>query len=168
MPLTDLAVRNAKLSDKSFKLSDGFGLYLLITKTGKYWRMNYRFAGKQKTLAFGTYPEVSLSNARDRVSEARKQLLNDIDPSLVKAVKKLSKLEAAENTFQAVANEWYAKKIATWAPTTAAKVKRYLEKDVFPILGKRPIKDINSRTKFVFQIINRRIRSGFLLLRLLH
>jgi integrase len=144
MPLTDLAVRNAKLSDKSIKLSDGFGLYLLITKTGKYWRMNYRFAGKQKTLAFGTYPEVSLSNARDRVSEARKQLLNDIDPSLVKAVKKLSKLEAAENTFQAVANEWYAKKLATWAPTTANKVKRYLEKDVFPILGKRPIKDINS------------------------
>jgi integrase len=144
MSLTDTAVRNAKAADKPYKLTDEKGLYLQVSTTGKYWRMNYRFAGKQKTMAFGVYPDVSLAAARERRDEARKLLANDTDPSLVKATKKQAKYEAAENTFEAVAREWYAKKLPTWAPATAKKVRRYLEKDIFPWLGNRPIKDIGA------------------------
>jgi len=144
MALTDTAVRNAKPAEKPFKLADEKGLYLLVSQSGKYWRMDYRFASKRKTLAFGTYPTITLAAARERRETARKQLANDTDPALVKAVNKQAKHQAAENTFEAVAREWYAKKLPTWAPATASKVKRYLEKDIFPWLGNRPIKDIGA------------------------
>lgn len=144
MSLTNTAVRNAKPDSKPYKMSDEKGLYLQVTSTGKYWRMNYRFSGKQKTLAFGVYPDVSLAAARERRDEARKLLANDTDPSLVKAIKKQAKFEASENTFEAVAQEWYAKKFPTWAPATATKVRRYLVKDLYPWLGKRPIGEIGA------------------------
>jgi len=144
MSLTNVAIRNAKPDSKPYKMSDEKGLYLQVTSTGKYWRMNYRFAGKQKTLAFGVYPDVSLAEAREKRDEARKLLANDTDPSLVKAVKKQAKYEASENTFEAVAQEWYAKKLPTWAPATAIKVKRYLEKDLYPWLGRRPIGEVGA------------------------
>jgi integrase len=144
MSLTNVAIRNAKPDTKPYKMSDEKGLYLQVTSTGKYWRMNYRFAGKQKTLAFGVYPDVSLAEAREKRDEARKLLANDTDPSLVKAVKKQAKYEASENTFEAVAQEWYAKKLPTWAPATAIKVKRYLEKDLYPWLGRRPIGEVGA------------------------
>lgn len=144
MSLTNVAIRNSKPDTKPYKMSDEKGLYLQVTSTGKYWRMNYRFAGKQKTLAFGVYPDVSLAEAREKRDEARKLLANDTDPSLVKAVKKQAKYEASENTFEAVAQEWYAKKLPTWAPATAIKVKRYLEKDLYPWLGRRPIGEIGA------------------------
>lgn len=142
MALTDTAVRNAKPAEKPFKLADEKGLYLLVNNTGKYWRMNYRFGGKQKTLALGVYPTITLAAARERREDARKLLANDTDPALFKAVNKQVKQQAAENTFEAVAREWYAKKLPGWAPATANKVKRYLEKDIFPWLGNRPIKDL--------------------------
>lgn len=142
MSLTDTATRNAKPAEKPYKLTDEKGLYLLVTVTGKYWRMNYRFAGKQKTLALGVYPTLTLAAARQRRDDARKLLANEIDPSLVKAVKKQAKQQAAENSFKAVALEWYAKKLPAWAPATASKVNRYLTNDIFPWLGNRPIKDI--------------------------
>lgn len=144
MSLTNVAIRNSKPDTKPYKMSDEKGLYLQVTSTGKYWRMNYRFAGKQKTLAFGVYPDVSLAEAREKRDEARKLLANDTDPSLVKAVKKQAKYEASENTFEAVAQEWYAKKLPTWAPATAIKVKRYLEKDLYPWLGRRPIGEVGA------------------------
>ena len=142
MALTDTAVRNAKPAEKPYKLTHGKGLYLLVNATGKYWRLDYRFAGKRKTLALGVYPDVTLAKARERRDDARKLLTNDTDPSLVMAVNKRARLQAAENTFEAVAREWYAKKLPTWAPTTAQKVIRQLEKDIFPWIGNRPIKDI--------------------------
>ena len=142
MALTDTAVRNAKPTGKPFKLADEKGLYLLVNATGKYWRLDYRFAGKRKTLALGVYPTITLAAARERRENARKLLANDTDPSLFKAVNKQAKQQAAENTFEAVAREWYAKKLPGWAPATASKVKRYLEKDIFPWLGNRPIKDL--------------------------
>lgn len=144
MPLTDVAVRNAKPVVKPFKMTDEKGLYLQVTPSGKYWRMNYRFAGKQKTIAFGVYPDVSLAAARERRDEARRLLANDTDPSLVKAVKKQAKFQLSENTFEAVAREWYAKKLPGWAPATALKARRFLEKDVFPWLGRRPISEIGA------------------------
>lgn len=142
MALTDTAVRNAKSAEKPYKLADEKGLYLLVNSTGKYWRLDYRFADKRKTLALGVYPTITLANARERRDDARKLLANDTDPALVKAVNKQAKQQAAENTFEAVAREWYAKKLPGWAPATASKVKRYLEKDIFPWLGNRPIKDL--------------------------
>ncbi|MHB1247708.1 MAG: tyrosine-type recombinase/integrase [Sulfuriferula sp.] len=144
MALTDTAVRNAKPAEKPYKLADGNGLYLLVNNTGKYWRQDFRFAGKRKTLALGIYPAITLASARQRCNEARKLLANDIDPALFKAVKKQAKQQASENTFEAVAREWYAKKLPGWAPATASKVKRYLEKDIFPWLGNRPIKDLGA------------------------
>jgi len=140
--LTDTAVRNAKPRDKFYKVSDSGGLYLLVKSTGKYWRMDYRFVGKRKTLAIGVYPAVSLVAARKKRDEARELLAKDIDPSLNKAINKQIVRTAAENTFKAVALEWHAKTSKTWAETTATNIKRYLEKDIFPWLGNRVIKDI--------------------------
>ena len=140
--LTDTAVRNAKPRDKFYKVSDSGGLYLLVKSTGKYWRMDYRFVGKRKTLAIGVYPAVSLVAARKKRDEARELLAKDIDPSLTKAINKQIVRTAAENTFKAVALEWHAKTSKTWAKTTATNIKRYLEKDIFPWLGNRVIKDI--------------------------
>ena len=140
--LTDTAVRNAKPRDKFYKVSDSGGLYLLVKFTGKYWRMDYRFVGKRKTLAIGVYPAVSLVAARKKRDEARELLAKDIDPSLTKAINKQIVRTAAENTFKAVALEWHAKTSKTWAETTATNIKRYLEKDIFPWLGNRVIKDI--------------------------
>jgi len=140
--LTDVAIRQARAKDKPYKISDSGGLYLLVKSAGKYWRMNYRFAGKQKTFAIGVYPLVSLVAARKKRDEARELLAKDIDPSLTKAINKQTVRIVAENTFKVVALEWHAKNTKTWAETTATNIKRYLEKDIFPWLGSRVIKDI--------------------------
>ncbi len=142
--LTDTAVRQAKPKDKPYKLTDGGSLYLLVNPVGKYWRMNYRFAGKQKTLAIGVYPATTLADARRKRDKARQLLAKYVDPAIVKANNKQTKQYAAENTFQAVALEWHAKTSTTWAASTAHNVKRYLEKDLFPWLGNHPIKDISA------------------------
>lgn len=142
--LTDTAVRNAKSKEKPYKISDSGGLHLLVKSTGKYWRMNYRFAGKQKTLSFGIYPTILLSDARKQRDEARKHLAQGRDPSIAKAIDKQAKRHAAENTFKAIALEWHGKNATIWAPKTVINVKRYLEKDIFPWLGDRPIKNINA------------------------
>ena len=142
MTLTNTAIRNAKFAQKPYKLSDSKGLYLLISKTGKYWRFDYRYTGKRKTLALGIYPTISLANARNRLDDARKLLANDTDASLLKSVNKKIKQQATKNTFEAITHEWYTKKLPTWAPTTAKKVIRLMEKDIYPWLGKRSIKDI--------------------------
>ena len=84
MPLTDIAIKKAQPRDKPYKLTDGEGMYLLVTSTGKYWRMDYRYLGKRKTLALGTYPTVTLADARDRKNTARKTLSNGVDPSNLK------------------------------------------------------------------------------------
>ncbi|PTN12470.1 tyrosine-type recombinase/integrase [Nitrosomonas aestuarii] len=142
--LTDITVSQTKSRHKPYKVSDSGGLYLLIKSTGKCWRMNYRFAGKQKTLAVGVYPTVSLVEARKKRDTAKDHLAKDTDPSLRKAIRKQATLHVAENTFQAIALEWHTKHIHTWAASTAHSIKRYLEKDIFPCLGNRLIKDITA------------------------
>lgn len=132
--LTDTAIRNAKPRDNFYKLSDSAGLYLLVKSTGKYWRMDYRFVGKRKTLAIGVYPAVSLFDARKKRDYARELLAKDIDPSIAKAINKQIARTAAENTFKAVALEWHTKTSKTWAETTSSNIKRYLEKDIFPLV----------------------------------
>lgn len=115
---------------------------MLVKSAGKYWRMDYRYIGKRKTLAIGVYPTVALSAARKKRDEARDLLAKDIDPMLVKAVNKQVKKHAQENTFQAIALEWHARQSTKWAESTAHNIKRCLELDIYPWLGGRPIKDI--------------------------
>ncbi len=110
MALTAIQAKSAKASDKSFKLSDGGGLFLLVQPNGaRYWRLAYRFAGKQKTLALGVYPDVSLLNARERREEARKLLTDGIDPGENKKAQKAAKQGLAANSFEVIANEWLEK-----------------------------------------------------------
>lgn len=98
--LSDTAVRNAKPDSKPYKLTDGDGLYLLVKDTGKYWRFNYRFAGKQKTLALGVYPDITLKSAREKLLEARRLLAGEIDPGMAKRLQKAARREAATNSLR--------------------------------------------------------------------
>ena len=145
MALTDIRVRNAKATTKAYKLSDGGGLYLLVTSTGaRYWRMDYRFAGKRRTLAVGVYPLVTLSDARARREAARTLLANDIDPSLSKRAAKRTLKLANDNSFRAVAREWIENQRLRLAPRYRALILARLEADIFPEIGSRPVADIDA------------------------
>ena len=147
MALTDTFVKNVKPTDApaGVKHSDGQGLYLHVKAAGKYWRMSYRHGGKQKLLALGVYPDVSLAQARARRDAARKLLADGIDPGAAKRQEKLARAEAAANTFEAVAREWLQKTAADRMASTQGKVTTWLEKDVFPYIGKMPISTIGPR-----------------------
>jgi integrase len=145
MALTDTRIRTAKPKAKAYKLSDGCGMYLLVTPDGgHYWRLDYRFAGKRRTLALGVYPIVTLSNARAHREHARTSLAKGIDPSAVKkAAKRAAKL-ASENTFEVVAREWIVNQRNRLALRYCALLMARLEADVFPEIGSRPIADIDA------------------------
>lgn len=147
MALTDTFVKNVKHSGAPAgdKHTDGHGMHLLVKAAGKYWRLNYRFLGKQKTLALGVYPEVSLAQARQRRDQARKLLAQGIDPSEAKRAEKVSRKLAADNTFESVARTWLEKSKLNRAESTDAKVKAWLTKDVFPHIGQLPITAITPR-----------------------
>ncbi|HEY0308470.1 MAG TPA: integrase arm-type DNA-binding domain-containing protein [Acidobacteriaceae bacterium] len=127
------------------KLHDGDGLYLWIYRDGrKYWRMRYWQAGKEKSLSVGVYPQVSLSDARKKRDELRKQLQADLDPSAERKASNLRKKLANVNCFEAVAREWYGRQAHIWVAHHARDVKRRLESNIFPTLGKRPIDQIDA------------------------
>ena len=110
MKLSDMAIKKAKPEAKPYKMTDGAGLYLLVEPKGsKYWRMFYRFAGKQKTLAIGVYPDVSLADARVRCHEARKLLANNVDPSAAKQAQKEATFTQTDNNFEVIAREWFTR-----------------------------------------------------------
>jgi len=143
MLLTDVALRNAKPKDKPQKITDGDGMYLYVHPNGgKYWRLQYRFAGKQKVLALGVYPEVSLADARERRAQARKVLAAGNDPGEVKKESKRLAIINNENTFEAIARKWHQSRKLGWSENYAGKVMTSLEQDVFPKIGNRPIADI--------------------------
>lgn len=146
MPLTDTFVKQAKHSGKPAgdKHSDGGGLYLHIMAAGKYWRMAYRFGGKQKTLALGVYPAVTLAQARRRRDDARIKLAESIDPSIVKQAEKAARAVAGESTFEAVAREYHGVKKGGWSEKYAIKWLRGLEKDIFPYVGSMQLIDITA------------------------
>ena len=144
MPLTDSVAKNAKASDKPLKISDGGGLHLLVNQTGKYWRLAYRFRGKQKTLALGVYPAVTLKAARDGRDDARRLLAQGTDPGAVKAAIKAAVHEAATNGFESVAQEWLAKWQAGKALSYAPKVVGVLRRDVFPWIGTKAVSEITA------------------------
>ncbi len=145
MSLTDAKVRNAKPRAKPYKIADGEGLFLLVAPSGsKYWRLKYHVAGKEKLLALGVYPEISLGDARDRRAQARKVLAAGNDPSEVKKEAKRQVVIKGENTFEVVAREWYEKRCHEWKANSSRTALSRLEKHILPNLGKRPIADIKA------------------------
>jgi integrase len=141
--LTATAVKQAKSTSKAYKIWDGGSLYLLVKPQGKYWRFNYRFAGKRNTLALGIYPDISLKAARDKHKEARENLANGIDPNVAKQGQKAADQGALANSFEVIALEWLQKRGAK-SEGGDKRLNRLLQKDLFPYIGKRPISKITS------------------------
>ena len=142
MPLTDVAVRNAKPGPKTIRLRDDRGLYLEISpRGGKWWRLRYMLKGKANMLSLGVYPDVSLKDARERRDGARKLIANGIDPSQARKDEK-AEMAADAVTFEKVAREWFQKFKENWSSGHAARTMRRFEMDVFPWIGTRPVRDI--------------------------
>ncbi|MBF0371601.1 MAG: tyrosine-type recombinase/integrase [Magnetococcales bacterium] len=146
MPLTDTAIRKAKPADKPFKLADGGGMYLLVKPAGRYWRLDFRFAGKRKTMALGVYPTLTLKEARAKREEIKKQLAAGIDPMLARKEKKRQAMANADHSFERVAREWMENEAARWTPRYARYVLSRLEADIFPAFGHQSVSVIKPMT----------------------
>ena len=143
--LNDSQVKAAKPTDKDYKMPDGLGLYLIVKKNGtKAWRYNYRFFNKQKTMSYGTYPNLSVKEARRLHREAKELLEKHVDPSEIKKQKKNQRFQNVENSFGAVAERWAEEKINVWAEGTAKRQLAILNKDVLPYLESRPISEVET------------------------
>lgn len=143
--LTDTAIRKTKAAGKPLKLTDGAGLYLLVQPNGsRWWRFDYRSAGKRKTLSMGTYPDTGLAEARDRRDAARKLLAAGIDPGEQRKAEKAAGAEHAANSFAVIAEEWLAKQAQSMAPATFDKARAMFDGLVFPWIGSRPIAEIDA------------------------
>ncbi|MEN4885229.1 tyrosine-type recombinase/integrase [Enterobacter ludwigii] len=143
MKLNARQVDAAKPREKAYKLADGAGLYLEVVPSGsRYWRMKYRFNGKEKRMAFGVYPAVSLAQARALRDEAKKKLAEGIDPSFAKKEEKLVRDVQLSNTFQAVALEWHGTKVSRWSEGYASDIVEAFNKDIFPYIGQQPVNEI--------------------------
>lgn len=140
MPLNDRQIKNAKPADKTYKLSDGGGLYLAVTPAGgKLWRLKYRIDGREKLLSIGKYPAVSLVEAREAANNARSILAAGQDPAAAKQAAKAERAAALANTFQAIATQWHAANLHRWKPNHAARIVDGLNNDVFPHIGGHPV-----------------------------
>lgn len=152
MPLTDIAIRNAKPADKPRKLFDEKGLFLLLTPKGeKWWRFKYRFDGKEKLLSFGVYPAVGLKDAREKRDKAREALAKGIDPGEQRKAEKAA--AGGAGSFEAIAREWWEHRHDEWTPAHATRVLDGLAKDVFPYIGAKPIRAIGAQT--MLEVIRR-------------
>lgn len=161
MKLTARQIDSAKPKEKSYKLSDGGGMYLEIFPNGaKSWRLKYRIAGKEKRVVFGAYPLLSLAEARQKRSEAKKLLLEGGDPSQQKQDIKAAKILAVNNSFELIALEWHEHKKPSWSKGYATDILEYLKKDIFPHIGKRPIADID--TKEMLDVFRKMEKRGVL------
>jgi len=145
MPLTDRQVQTARPAEKEYKLSDEKGMYLLVTKAGtKSFRLKYRFHGKEKKLILGTYPSVSLKQARELREIARQQLASGIDPSAARKAEKAANLALSAHSFEVIAREWFTTKLSDKTENYQRKVISAMERDLFPKLGPRPIQEIKA------------------------
>lgn len=143
MALTDLAIRKLKPKDKPYKATDERGLYVYVIPTGgKLWRFKYRFDGKEKLISFGSYPDVSLSRAREKREEARRLVAEGVDPSENRKAQKAAKAGRAANSFEVIAREWFEARKDNWAPSHSKRLLRRLENDVFPWIGEKAIAEI--------------------------
>ena len=144
MKLTARQVDTSKPKDKPYKLSDGGGLYLLVNPNGsRYWRLKYRIAGKEKLLALGVYPDITLAEARQKRADAKKVLAAGGDPGQEKQEEKQAKEQAVANSFERLAMEWHAHKSTSWSEGYAEHLLMYLKKDIFPFIGQKAITDIS-------------------------
>jgi integrase len=144
MALTNVRIKRLKPEKKAYKVFDGRGLYMEISPSGgRLWRLKYRFEGREKRLALGVYPEVTLAEAREKREAARKLLAQGIDPTDAKKAKKAQET-AQEETLEVIAREWHQRFYSTWTPGHAARIMTVLETDVFPWIGSRPIKEVNA------------------------
>ncbi|UCA09428.1 tyrosine-type recombinase/integrase [Aeromonas enteropelogenes] len=144
MPLSDIVAKQAKFTGKSHKLTDEKGLFLLVNKSGKYWRLKYRFGGKEKLLALGVYPDVSLKMARRKRDEARRLLAEGEDPGIVRKQSKAATRLAAEHSFEVIAREWHQSQLNRWSPDHASRVIESLVVDVFPDFGPVAVTDVTA------------------------
>ncbi|PLY35802.1 integrase [Pectobacterium carotovorum] len=143
MKLNARQVETAKPKEKPYKMADGGGLYLLVKTNGsRYWRLKYRIDGKEKLLALGVYPDVSLADARAKRDEARKGIAGGIDPLEAKKEQKVEREAQVKNTFQEIALEWHNMKVKKWSAGYASDILEAFNKDVFPFIGQRPVADI--------------------------
>lgn len=146
MALTDTVVRTAKTREKAYKLWDERGLFLLVSPSGskgsKLWRLKYRHDGKEKLIALGAYPDVTLAKARERRDDERRRVANGVDPSIHRKIEKAGRRAAQANSFEAVAIEWISKYSPKWSESHADKIKRRLQRDVFPWIGTRSVSSI--------------------------
>jgi integrase len=143
--LTDVVIRQAKPAEKPYKLSDGGGMFLLINSNGsKYWRLKYRIDGKEKKMALGVYPEVSLTQARDKRDKARELIGGGIDPIEHIRKQERARKQQSENSFEIVAREWHSKRAPKWSEGHATRILVSLEKDVFPFISDKPINKIDA------------------------
>lgn len=142
MPLSDTACKNAKPKEKPYKLADEKGMFLLINPNGsKYFRLKYRYSGKEKLLALGVYPDTSLKSAREKRDTAREQIAKGIDPGITR---KIEKAGSAENTFSAVAQEFIEASKNRWSQSHREHIEQCFERDVYPWLGNRLLKDLSA------------------------
>ena len=146
MPLDNITVKQAIWSGKPSgdKLTDEKGMFLLVNKSGKYWKLKYRHAGKEKKLALGVYPDVSLKEARAKRDDARRLIAEGYDPSLVRKQEKIASRLASENSFEALAREWHHSQLAIWSSGHATRVIESLEADAFPELGLVPVTELTA------------------------
>ena len=146
-PLTDLLIRNAKPRERPYKMFDGDGMYLVVAPTGsRIWRFKFRQAnGKENTLTFGPYPEITLQDAREKRLATRRLLLQGIDPAKHRDDAKRLAKDKASNTFEKIAREWHSNKVPTWSERTAKNTIQRLQADIFPAIGRMPIDEIKHR-----------------------
>ena len=145
MPLTETQIKALKPGEKARKAADEKGLYLLVQPGGgKLWRLKYRVDGKEKLLALGAYPDVSLKMARERRDEARRILADGIDPSEQRKAEAKARAEASGNTFEKIAREWHTKMLPTWVAGTANNTLRRMEISIFPVIGHKPMADLGA------------------------
>lgn len=142
MALTDTAARTAKPRETLYRMADAAGLCLEVTPSGsKLWRFRYRFGGKAKMMGLGAYPTITLAKARERREDARRLLAEGIDPTAHKQAEKTAQ-SALAHTFEELAREWYAYNSPRWATSTAAKALQYMEADILPVIGQRPVQEV--------------------------
>lgn len=154
MALTDTAIRNAKPGAKARRLFDERGLYLEVSPSGgRWWRLKYRYNGKENRLSLGVYPDVGLKLARARRDDARRLLADGVDPSENRKVQKSAVNDRAANSFEVIAREWFAKYAPSWATSHSSKIVQRLEKDVFPWIGGKPIAEVTA--PMLLQVLRR-------------
>lgn len=148
MALSDIQVKKAQPKDKTFKLIDGGGLYLQVTPAGgKWWRFKYRFDGKEKLISFGTYPDISLAEARGRRQEARNLVAKGIDPSADRKAAKQERAELKANSIEVIAREWHKYMVdkKEWSKEHEITIMNRLNQDIFPWIGSKPITEVTAK-----------------------